>query len=86
MTHLHPGVTRVEVDDNTGFDLEWAPQPAATSAPSASELQLLDTTIDPDGLRFLESLTGAPRRNRLRSLAAQGGASDARTAKRDVRL
>ena len=35
------------------------------------ELERLDRTIDPRGLRFLEALTGAARRERLRALASE---------------
>ncbi len=69
LTHLHPGVTRDEVDAHTGFALSG--EPAVTPAPSAQALHLLNTVIDPRGLRFLEALTGATRRQRLRALAAQ---------------
>lgn len=86
VTHLHSGVTRAEVADSTGFELEWAPQTSATIPPSAVELRLLDTTIDPRGLRFLEALTGAARRSRLRGLAAQDVAPDSSTGENDARL
>ena len=71
VTHLHPGVSRREVEDNTGFRIDWAQNVALTSPPTAAERSLLDETIDPRGLRFLEVLTGAARRTRLRALANQ---------------
>ena len=37
------------------------------------QLRLLETQVDPRGLRFLEALTGAPRRQRLRALASEAG-------------
>ncbi len=71
VTHLHPGVTREEVDDNTGFTLDWADQPQTSSAPTQDELALLDEVIDPDGLRYLEALNSEARRKRLRRLLRQ---------------
>jgi acyl CoA:acetate/3-ketoacid CoA transferase beta subunit len=71
VTQLHPGVERSEVADATGFDLDWAPELATSREPTPSELDLLDRTIDPRGLRFLEVLTGAARRERLRALAGE---------------
>ena len=72
---LHPGVTRAEVDEHTGFALDWAAEPATSTPPTADELDLLDRTIDPRGLRFLEALTGSARRERLRALASEGVAA-----------
>jgi acyl CoA:acetate/3-ketoacid CoA transferase beta subunit len=71
VTALHPGVSRAEVEENTGFRIDWAPDVAVTSPPSPAERRLLDEQIDPRGLRFLEVLTGAARRTRLRALADQ---------------
>ena len=71
VTHLHTGVEPSEVADQTGFDLDWAPELATSVPPTAAELDLLDATIDPRGLRFLEVLTGAARRARLRALALE---------------
>lgn len=71
VTHLHPGVSRDEVSEATGFDLDWAPDLVTSTPPTADEIERLDRTIDPRGLRFLEVLTGAPRRQRLRALAGE---------------
>ena len=71
VTQLHPGVTRGEVADATGFDLDWAPELVTSTAPTSDEIERLDHTIDPRGLRFLEALTGAARRERLRALASE---------------
>ncbi len=71
MTRLHLDATRSEIEEHTGFAVDWAPDVAVAAPPSAAELRLLDTTIDPRGLRFLEALTGAPRRQRLRALATE---------------
>ena len=72
VTHLHPGVTRAEVEENTGFAIGWAASLAVMQPPTADQLSMLDDIIDPRGLRFLETLTGAARRERLRALISQG--------------
>lgn len=72
VTHLQPGVTRTDVQDNTGFKLDWADSLQEPKSPNAEQIRLLDDVIDPRGLRFLEVLTGSARRERLRSLTAQG--------------
>lgn len=71
VTHLHPGVSRSEVVEATGFDLDWASEVGTSTPPTADEVERLDRAIDPRGLRFLEALTGAPRRERLRALASE---------------
>ena len=72
VTHLHPGVERAEVADATGFTLDWSPDLATTTPPTDDEIRRLDRNIDPLGLRFLEALTGAARRERLRALVTEG--------------
>jgi glutaconate CoA-transferase subunit B len=74
VSHLHPSATRAEVEEHTGFALDWAPALAVTAPPSVDELRWLDATIDPRGLRFLEALTGSARRGRLRALAEEAWA------------
>ena len=71
VTQVHPGVTREEIAGETGFELEWADDVKTSTPPTEAELGLLDATIDPRGLRFLEALTGASRRTRLRALATE---------------
>lgn len=71
VTQLHPGVTREEIAGETGFELDWADDVKTSTPPTDAELGLLDATIDPRGLRFLEALTGASRRTRLRALATE---------------
>jgi acyl CoA:acetate/3-ketoacid CoA transferase beta subunit len=50
---LHPGVTEQDVLANTGFDL-GSSAPPTTRLPTAEELQLIRTVIDPKGLRNRE--------------------------------
>jgi acyl CoA:acetate/3-ketoacid CoA transferase beta subunit len=51
---VHPGVTDQEVQDATGFDLVIPPSVPTTRLPTPDELDLIDTVIDPTGLRFTE--------------------------------
>lgn len=44
---LHPGVTRTQVQDNTGFELLWAEDLRESEPPSREELELLRTEVDP---------------------------------------
>lgn len=44
---LHHGVTRQQVEDNTGFPLLFREPLAETPSPSAEELQILRTFVDP---------------------------------------
>lgn len=68
VTHIHPGVTRAEIEESTGFTLDWAASPQTSTPPAADELSLLNELIDPDGLRYLEALNSGARRDRLRQL------------------
>lgn len=70
VTRLHLDSTRAELAEQTGFTLDWAADVHVAAPPSAEELRLLDA-IDPRGLRFLEALTGAARKQRLRALATE---------------
>jgi len=51
---VHPGVTVDEVQAATGFDLVVPGDVATTRLPTPDELELIDTVIDPDGLRYRE--------------------------------
>ncbi len=46
---LHPGVTRDEVEMNTGFELLWCDPLEQTQAPRAEELRILRQEVDPYG-------------------------------------
>lgn len=70
-THLHLDATSEELEAATGFTLDGASHATFAEPPSTEELRLLDEEIDPRGLRFLEALTGAARRQRLRALATE---------------
>jgi len=64
ITSLHPGVTLEEVVSATGFAIEAAPNCEQTTPPSAEELRVLRTEVDPLGLRRLE-MTAAKERGAL---------------------
>jgi acyl CoA:acetate/3-ketoacid CoA transferase beta subunit len=65
---LHPGVTRDQVQEATGFTLPWQLPLQETVPPTPEQIRLLNEVVDPQGLRFLESLSGRDRRQRLRAL------------------
>ena len=46
---LHPGVSREQVQENTGFTLIWPEKVPASEPPSSNELELLRSEIDPFG-------------------------------------
>ncbi len=46
---IHPGVERDEVIKNTGFELEFPPDLPYTLPPTAEEIDIIRTRIDPDG-------------------------------------
>ena len=68
---LHPGVTLQRVQAKTGFELLVCDPLPETKPPTARELKLLREEIDPLGVRALETLSGAARREKLRELLRQ---------------
>jgi glutaconate CoA-transferase subunit B len=69
-----PGVTQDEIRKKTGFDLAIAPDVCETTPPAPDEVRLLREVIDPLGVRKLETLGGAARRDLLRAILEQEGA------------
>lgn len=67
-THLHPGVALEHVQRKTGFMLDAVPDLSTTEPPSPEELRLLREMIDPLGVRKLETLAGAARKDLLREI------------------
>ncbi len=51
---VHPGVTVDEVQAATGFELVVPDEVPTTRLPTPEELELIDTVIDPGGLRRAE--------------------------------
>lgn len=68
---LHPGVTLEQVQRHTGFEVEVAEKLTETPLPTPQELRLLRTEIDPLGLRRLERMSGAERRDLLLEILKQ---------------
>ena len=64
----HPGVTIDQIQNRTGFEIEIAPDVHETPPPGGEELRLLREEIDPLGIRHLESLSGAARRNLIHEI------------------
>jgi acyl CoA:acetate/3-ketoacid CoA transferase beta subunit len=64
----HPGVPIEMIRKRTGFHLEVAPAVHETPPPTAEELRLLRTEIDPLGIRELERMSGGQRRRRMREI------------------
>jgi glutaconate CoA-transferase subunit B len=65
---LHPGVSLHRVQAKTGFEIDLPRDTPETEPPSENELRLLREEIDPLGIRQLELLGGAGRRNKLREI------------------
>jgi glutaconate CoA-transferase subunit B len=47
---LHPGVTREQVEANTGFALEFPAPIPVTPAPTPQEVEVIRKAIDPRGV------------------------------------
>jgi acyl CoA:acetate/3-ketoacid CoA transferase beta subunit len=71
LTSYHAGNNPERIQAHTGFDLEVAPGISETPPPSADELSLLRQEIDPLGIRRLEFLSGAARRELLHEIVAR---------------
>jgi glutaconate CoA-transferase subunit B len=71
LTHVHPGVALEEIERRTGFEFERAPVIETTEPPTARELELLRTEIDPLDVRQLEFLGGSRRRQALEAILRQ---------------
>ncbi len=72
---LHPGVSLQRVQAKTGFDLIVPTNIPETPAPTAEELHYLRELIDPLGVRTLEMLSGATRKEKLQTILQQEMAS-----------
>jgi acyl CoA:acetate/3-ketoacid CoA transferase beta subunit len=54
LVSVHPGVTVAEISAATGFELVVPDDVPPTRVPTAEELQLIRSVIDPDGTRDAE--------------------------------
>lgn len=61
---LHKVVSAQEVIDNTGFPVEIAPDCPVTESPTDQEVELIKE-IDPQGIRFLDFMSGKERSGKL---------------------
>jgi acyl CoA:acetate/3-ketoacid CoA transferase beta subunit len=68
LTSYHPGVKISQIQARTGFPLEISPHVSETKPPTAEEIKLLREEIDPLGIRRLELLSGAERRQALHDI------------------
>ena len=68
---MHPGVNLERIQAKTGFKLQVSGELEATQPPTKDELRLIREIIDPLGIRRLEFLSGAPRRQLLHEILAQ---------------
>ncbi len=66
----HPGIAIPFIQAHTGFDLDIAPDVHETPIPSDEEIRLLREDVDPLGIRRLEMLSGAERRQLLHQIIA----------------
>jgi glutaconate CoA-transferase, subunit B len=64
----HPGQSIDAIQAKTGFPLAVAPDVDETELPSRAEVQLLRETIDPLGVRKLETLSGGQRKELIREI------------------
>lgn len=71
LTTYHPGSTIERIQAKTGFEILVSPDVHETSLPKKEELQLLRKEIDPLGIRRLELLSGAERRDLLRTIISR---------------
>jgi acyl CoA:acetate/3-ketoacid CoA transferase beta subunit len=70
LVSYHPGNDIKNIQAHTGFELICAPDVKETKLPDPAELRLLREEIDPLGIRRLESLSGATRRQLLHQIVA----------------
>ncbi len=70
LVSYHAGTSIDHIRARTGFELAVAPNVDQTPPPTIDELHLLRTQIDPLGVRRLETLGGAARRDLLRTILA----------------
>ncbi len=73
LVSYHPGCNIAEIQNHTGFPLTIAPHVMETQAPTAEEIAILRNEIDPAGIRRLETLSGAARRELIHTILATGG-------------
>jgi len=73
LTTFHASESVERIQAKTGFPLEIAPDVCETEPPSAEEVRLLREVIDPLGVRRLELLSGAQRKQLIRDILRKEG-------------
>ncbi len=68
LTTFHAGESVEKIRAKTGFPLEIASDVRDTEPPSVEEVRLLREVIDPLGVRRLELLSGAQRKQLIRDI------------------
>ncbi len=68
LVSFHPGVEIAQIQFRTGFPLLISEEVHQTPIPGEEELRILREEIDPLGIRKLELLSGAARRQLLREI------------------
>ena len=68
ITSYHPGQSIEKIQTKTGFQLEVTPDLHETEPPTVEEVRLLREEIDPLGVRKLETLSGAQRKELIREI------------------
>lgn len=68
---IHPGVSLRQLIAKTGFEIEIPDALPITKPPTDQELHLLRHVIDPLGVRQLETLRAAARRDKLHQILKQ---------------
>ncbi|PWH18499.1 MAG: hypothetical protein DDG59_06035 [Anaerolineae bacterium] len=71
LVSLHPGISLEQIQRHTGFSVQISPDLKETPLPTEEELRLLRTQIDPLGIRRLELMSGAERRDFLQRILEQ---------------
>lgn len=71
LTTVHAGESVKRVEAKTGFPLEIAPDVCETEPPTVDEVRLLREVIDPLGVRKMELLSGAQRKQLIRDILAR---------------
>jgi acyl CoA:acetate/3-ketoacid CoA transferase beta subunit len=70
LVSYHPQSSPEQIQAHTGFELEISPDIQVTASPSDEELRILREEIDPLGIRRLEFLSGAARRDLMHAIIA----------------
>lgn len=70
LVSYHPGTSIEQIQAKTGFELEISTGVHETPLPTREELRLLREEVDPLGIRRLELLSGAARRQLLHEIIA----------------